>query len=569
MTLLTAIPGSGFRRPTAPRLFTAQLRHACAELWRTRVVFVFTFLFPLTWLVLLGFLIGDETVDQASGVRVMQFIVPTAAAMGVLYATLPTVATSLAIARETGVLKRVRGTPLPAWLHLAGRLGGSVVFAFGAVLTMLVTGVLAYGLQIVWRTAPATVVTLLVAMACFSALGLAVAGLARSSASAQVISIGGAVLLSFVSGLYTPGGGMPGWADRIASVLPLKPFMDALQEQFNPFGTGYGWDLTALAVMTAWAVVGGVIAAKAFRWAPARARRDPANDGIAHPVPPNGSSTGSIGAVPVRISGRVSRVSLVAGQVRQLLLSASRDPGWVFFAIGMPAGLFVFLMLTVAPEATSPGASHFGIALAAGMITWGTAVTAFINTPEVVARERELGMLKRLRGTPLPSAAFFAGRVLAAFLIAVGTAVLILAVGVAFLHLDISWAGLPLALGVLALGTATLAACGFVLVAVVRSAAAAAAVGLGILLPVAFFSGVFTIDITPQWMTTVGSYLPLEPVMTSLMAALGPTGPSVIWRDLLVLIIWLLVGWLLAHRRFRWHGKGSLQGKEGVGGRSS
>lgn len=353
------------RRPTALRLFAAQLRHACTELWRTRVVFVFTFLFPLTWLVLLGFLIGDEVVDQASGVRVMQFIVPTAAAMGVLYATLPTVATGLAIARESGVLKRVHGTPLPAWLYLAGRLGGSVVFAFASVVTMLLTGVVAYGVQIVWRTVPATVVTLVVAIACFSALGLAVAGLARSSSSAQVISIGGAVLLSFVSGLYTPGGGMPGWAERIASILPLKPLMDALQDQFNPFGTGDGWNLTALAVLTAWALVGGAIAAKAFRWAPARARRVRADDAATHPVPSNGSSTGSLGAVPV------------------------------------------------------------------------------------------------------------------------------------------------------------------------------------------------------------GSYLPLEPVMTSLTAALSPTGPSVIWRDLLVLISWLLVGGLLAYRQFPWHGNSSLPGKVRAGVRSS
>jgi len=80
------------RRPSTPRLLAGQLRHVCAELWRSRVVFVFTFLFPLTWLWLLGLLVGNDAVDAASGVRVMQFVVPTAAAMGVLYASFPTVA---------------------------------------------------------------------------------------------------------------------------------------------------------------------------------------------------------------------------------------------------------------------------------------------------------------------------------------------------------------------------------------------------------------------------------------------------------------------------------------------
>ena len=73
-----------------------QVGHVTAELWRVRVVFIFTFLFPLTWLVMLGLLAGNDVVDPASGVRLMQFMVPTAAAMGVLYATFPTVAASMA-----------------------------------------------------------------------------------------------------------------------------------------------------------------------------------------------------------------------------------------------------------------------------------------------------------------------------------------------------------------------------------------------------------------------------------------------------------------------------------------
>ena len=55
--------------------------------FRRRVVWsAGTFLFPLTWLVVLGSLVGNATVDDGSGVRVMQFVTPTAAAMGVTYA---------------------------------------------------------------------------------------------------------------------------------------------------------------------------------------------------------------------------------------------------------------------------------------------------------------------------------------------------------------------------------------------------------------------------------------------------------------------------------------------------
>ena len=72
------------RRAGVIRQLAVQLTHVTGELWRVRVVFIFTFLFPLTWLVMLGFLTGNEVVDATSGVRVMQFVVPTAAAMGVM-----------------------------------------------------------------------------------------------------------------------------------------------------------------------------------------------------------------------------------------------------------------------------------------------------------------------------------------------------------------------------------------------------------------------------------------------------------------------------------------------------
>ena len=63
-------------------LLRGQLVHTIRELWRSRVAFVFTLLFPLTWLVIIGFLAGNKVVDERSGVRVMQFVTPTAAAMG-------------------------------------------------------------------------------------------------------------------------------------------------------------------------------------------------------------------------------------------------------------------------------------------------------------------------------------------------------------------------------------------------------------------------------------------------------------------------------------------------------
>ncbi len=75
----------------------------------------------------------------------------------------------------------------------------------------------------------------------------------RSAAVAQAASIGSAVVLALQPGVMA-WGDMPGWADRISSYSLLKPFNNALQNHFEPMGTGSGWDLEALALMAGWTV---------------------------------------------------------------------------------------------------------------------------------------------------------------------------------------------------------------------------------------------------------------------------------------------------------------------------
>jgi hypothetical protein len=225
--------GHGRRHAPSGQLLLDQLGHDVRDLWRSRIVLVFTFLFPMTWLVVLGLVMAGDTVDEATGLPIMQFLTPTAAAMGILFAAYPTVATALATAREDGILKRVHGTPLPTWVFLGGRVGAAVLFAFTSFAAMLTVGTVFYDVDLIGRTALATVVTTVVATASFAAVGLAVATLATSAATAQAASIASTVAIAFLSGLMGFGD-MPVWADRVASFFPVKPFNDAHREQFNP-----------------------------------------------------------------------------------------------------------------------------------------------------------------------------------------------------------------------------------------------------------------------------------------------------------------------------------------------
>ena len=79
------------------------------------------------------------------------------------------------------------------------------------------------------------------------------------------------VAVAFLSGVMAFGD-MPVWADRIAAVFPVKPFNDALHQQFNPYGTGAGWDLEVLVVITVWGVGAAAVATRSFRWDPAVSR---------------------------------------------------------------------------------------------------------------------------------------------------------------------------------------------------------------------------------------------------------------------------------------------------------
>jgi len=516
-------------RPGVVHLAAGQLGYAVRELWRTRVVFVFTVLFPLTWLVVIGFLAGDAVVDEASGVRVMQFVTPSAITLGVLYAAFPTVAISLAIARTQGILRRLRGTPLPTASYLAGRVAAMVAVALFSTVVLLVVGITVYDVRIVWRTAPASLVTLVVGVGCFAALGLAVAAVSRSAAVASAASIGASVVLGFVSGLFTLGQ-LPGWADTIASYLPLKPLSDALRDQFTPFHPGAGWHLGSLGVLAAWGLVGALVATVAFRREPGgRSRAADSRDA-------------AVTARPTRVAatrpGRPSVAALTVGQLRWAVQTTLREPGSVFFAVVMPLAVVVFVLLVV-PASSDPG---MPLAVAAGMTTWGAAVAGFVTLPAAFALARERGVLARLRGTPLPEAAHLAGRAGSALATALVTAVLVTGVGTLALGVAVRPAGIPAAVGMLVLGTAALAACGLALGAVVPSSKAVNAIGLGVLLPLSFFSDVFPTGGTPAWMGTVGAMFPLKHLADGLRDALSPAATGVAWLDVAVLAGWLVGG---------------------------
>ncbi|MGY1814472.1 ABC transporter permease [Blastococcus sp. SYSU D00820] len=534
-------------RPGPIALLGGQVRYAVLDLWRTGVVLVFSFALPLVWLLVIGAVAGNETVDEAGGVRVMQFATPTAIAMGVLYSAYPTVAISLAAAREAGVLKRLRGTPLPAWAYLAGRIGGAVVFALASVAAALAVGVVGFDVRILDRTLPATVATLVLGIACFAAIGLAVAAVSRTQAVAQAASVATAVTLTFVSGMFTLDSATPRWLDVIGEVFPLKPFTAMLQEQFDPFGSGSGWHWGRAAVVAGWGLLAGVVAARWFGWEPGRR-----GGGAAPPAGAPARATGNAPAGAVR-SGRPSSLAMVLDQARAADRAARRDAASLFFALVMPVGLYAFFVGTQG-RGGEVGGMPFETFFAAGMVAWGAGVTVVINLPESVALARDKGVLKRLRGTPLRPWQYLAGRTAAGLWMAVLIAVLVLGVAVLAFDVRLPAGAVLLGLPIVLLGTLTLTACGFALASFVPTAKAVGPVALVVLLPLAFFSDVFLVG-GPEWMRTIGGLFPLRHFQSALAQAWHVT-PSIGWDHVAVLAGWGAVAAVVAVRWFRWEPRG-------------
>jgi ABC-type multidrug transport system permease subunit len=495
----------------------------------------------------IGLMAGNETVDEASGVRVMQFATPMAAVMGLLFAAFPPVAHSLALAREQRIAKRLRGTPLPTWAYLVGRVGGAVILSVASVVAMLSVGVVAYEFQVQWRSALAALVTLGTGVACLAALGLAVGALARSASMAQTAAIASALVVAFLSGLMTFGLTPPAWMDTLAAAFPLRYLLDALGDQVNPFLSGPGWDLAALAVPATWGAGAIALAAWALQREPgATSARAGARRG-ARPSPAGPSAVQASSARPP------SNLAMVLDQTRWANTGALRDVGWVFFAIAMPVGLYALMAAQVADAFFGPAQMAFGLYFAVGMAVYGASITAFVNMPEAVAQARDRGLLKRLRGTPLAPWQFLAGRTSSVVWIAFATAILVFAVGLGFFGVEIAIGGLAPAVGVFLLGTLTLAACGYMMAALAPSGRAIGVMSVAIVLPLAFISDVFPFGGTmPEWLTTIGALFPMRHFVHALGAALNPGSVGIDPVNLLVLGAWLLGATAVAVVRFSW-----------------
>jgi len=261
--------GTGF--PSTLSMVVRQTRYQILYFLRVPVALFFTILLPIIMLVLFNALFGGNTITTDEGEwPIRQFYTGGLAACTAVSATYSNLGNMVPIRRDEGILKRWRSTPLPTWTYLAGLILSSIVIAVVSVVLMLTMGVVLYDLKIDWVKMPAAGVTLLVGVASFAALGMALVSVIKTASSSAAVVNATILPLAFISDVFIATED-EGFLHSVASLFPLKPFVNAFQDCFNPFIDGSGFSPGRLVFVAVWGAVGLVIAIKRFTWEPSGA----------------------------------------------------------------------------------------------------------------------------------------------------------------------------------------------------------------------------------------------------------------------------------------------------------
>jgi ABC-2 type transport system permease protein len=247
------------------RLLLHQLRGEQRLYWRSRELAFFTFLFPVLIFVLLGSVYGNDVI-KSEGVKGSAYLLAGILGYGVASTAFAGLAIVLVIRRESAILKRLRGTPLPAATYVAAALASTlIVFAIEAVALILLARVL-FDVPLPDRIGSVAAGLLLGALA-FAAMGLALTTVIRSDEGASAVVNAVYLPASFLAGSFWSPHAYPRFLEVIADVLPLTYFIRLMRDiVLRDEHIWSNW--SSVAVIAAWGLAGLIVTVRGFRWEP-------------------------------------------------------------------------------------------------------------------------------------------------------------------------------------------------------------------------------------------------------------------------------------------------------------
>jgi ABC-2 type transport system permease protein len=246
-------------------LLVHQLRAEQRLYWRSHELAFFTFIFPLLIYILLGSVYGDDPIES-EGVTGSEYLLAGILGYGVAATAFAGLAIIVVLRRESGVLKRLRGTPLPGWAYVGAVLASTIIVFTIEVVALLVLANVMFDVPYPDRWLSLALAVLLGVVA-FAALGVALTTVIRSAEGASAVVNAVYLPMAFLAGSFWTPQAYPPVLEAIANLLPLTYYIQLMQDIV--LHNEQIWaDWANVGVVAAWGIFGLVVTVLRFRWEP-------------------------------------------------------------------------------------------------------------------------------------------------------------------------------------------------------------------------------------------------------------------------------------------------------------
>ncbi len=238
---------------------------------RQRESVVFTLLFPVILLFIFGSVFQDTI---APGVTFSQYFVAGMIASGLVNTGFQQLAITIPMERDSGTLKRLRGTPMSVSSYFIGKALLVTILMILQTALLLFFGSVMFDLNLPTEASLWWNFTWLVIIgsACSTVLGIAFSVVPKSGRGASAVVSPIVIILQFFSGVFFVFTSLPIWMQQFAAIFPLKWLTQGMRSVFLPedFATqevAGSWEIGKSAlVLILWLIVGLVISIKTFKW---------------------------------------------------------------------------------------------------------------------------------------------------------------------------------------------------------------------------------------------------------------------------------------------------------------
>lgn len=255
--------------PTEIRFILTQARYQLISIARNRRAVILTLAFPVVLLVMFDSIFvgaGDSVELAGTRVTAQAYFTGGMLAYAIMLSGFSQLGIVLVTQRENGLLKRLRGTPVPAWTFIVATVLRTVVTVGAMAVVLLAIARIAYDVEFSGQGLADILLYVVLGTATMCSLGIAATSIATDAESASAALPLTAVMLSLISGIFVSIDPLPGWLEEIARIFPVYHLAAGLQSALGVAGASF--DGGNLAVLAVWAVAGIAFSARRFRWEP-------------------------------------------------------------------------------------------------------------------------------------------------------------------------------------------------------------------------------------------------------------------------------------------------------------